>query len=364
MKVIVGMSGGIDSSVAAWLLKQQGYDVEGVSFIFGERRLQKYAVSPCCSLESLIDAKKTADSIGIKHAMVNLRNEFTERVIEPFIDAYANGLTPNPCILCNGEIKFASLLRAAQERGADLIATGHYARIAKCRHADGESFSLNKGADAKKDQSYVLYVLGQRELRHLILPLGGKKKDEVREIARGLNLPSAERPESQEICFVGGENYVKFLESFMGGDEGPLLEAETGRVLGRHGGIHLYTIGQRKRIGVAAGRPLYVTKIDPSTNAVYVGPRDAVKKKDLVVRMLNWLSHPEHLPGEDGDKPGRPFRATVKVRSTMDDEPATIAVLDDTRVHVAFDVAQWALAPGQSAVFYDRERVIGGGIIC
>ncbi|HXX56622.1 MAG TPA: tRNA 2-thiouridine(34) synthase MnmA [Thermodesulfovibrionales bacterium] len=364
MKVIVGMSGGVDSSVAAYLLKQQGYEVEGVSFILGERRIQSGVASACCSLESLLDARKTAEKIGIGHSMVNLRNEFTEQVIEPFVEAYEQGFTPNPCILCNEKIKFSYLLKAAEERGADFIATGHYARVERSRRGESGSVSLKKGIDSRKDQSYVLYVLRERELSHLTLPLGGKTKDEVREIARSLGLPSAKRPESQEICFAGGRNYVTFLESLTEGRGGPLVEAETGRVLGRHRGIHLFTIGQRKRIGVATGRPLYVSKIDPSTNTVYVGPEHGAKKKDCVVGRMNWLSRGTSATEGADDRSIASFRATVKVRSTMKDQPATIVPLDDTRTRVVFDENQWAPAPGQSAVFYDGESVIGGGVIC
>jgi len=349
-KVIVGMSGGVDSSVAAYLLREQGYDVEGVSFILEERRLSNSTPSSCCSLESMLDARKTADRIGINHTMVNLRNEFAEHVIDPFIDAYSKGLTPNPCIFCNEHIKFTYLLKIADERGARQIATGHYARVVEGR--------LRKGLDARKDQSYVLYVLKREILDRLILPLGEKRKEETREVAAGLGLPSAGRPESQEICFVGGKNYFRFLEKIEGGEEGPLIDAATGEVLGRHRGIFRYTIGQRRRLGIATGKPLFVTRIDAWENAVYVGPKEQAMTREFDVTRMNWLVRHGGL-GEGGPAF---LRAGVKVRSTMKDEPAVLT-FHDGRVKVVFDEAQWAPAPGQSAVFYKGDAVIGGGII-
>jgi len=279
MKVIVGMSGGVDSSVAAYLLKIQGYEVEGVSFILDERT--GITLSPgCFSTGSVLDAEKSAARIGIAHATVKLREAFVEHVVEPFVDSYMKGLTPNPCILCNARIKFSHLLSIAEERDARFIATGHYARIHRMAtgqketeiRGDGDShFSrtpfhlsphslLMKGIDTRKDQSYVLYMLTHDLLDRLLLPLGEKTKDEVREIAGELGLPSSRKKESQEICFVGGRDYVGFLEKAVKGAEGPIIEAESGRILGSHRGIHSYTIGQRKRLGISTGRPLYVVR--------------------------------------------------------------------------------------------------------
>ena len=354
-KVIVGMSGGVDSSVTAYLLKEQGYSVEGISFILYEARL-KNTFTGCCSIEAINDARRTAEHMGVTHAAVDLRNEFIQKVIEPFIEAYSQGITPNPCILCNKYIKFPYLLKIADEKGADFIATGHYARVESGRgsRVKGQGCLLKKGLDAKKDQSYVLYVLRQEELSRLKLPLGEKRKDEVREIARMLNLPAAKRPESQEICFIEDRNYFKFLEHLTESKEGPIIDVETGNILGSHKGLHLYTIGQRKRLGIATGKPLFVTRIDPSKNAIYVGPREAAMMKEFVVEDVNWLSTQEGLEH---------FRATVKVRSMMKDEPATISILDDNMAKVIYDEPQWAPAPGQSAVFYDEDTVIGGGVI-
>lgn len=345
MKVVVGMSGGVDSSVTAYLLREQSYEVEGVSFILEERRLNPQgSQASCCSLESVLDARKTADIIGIKHAMINLKEEFTASVVGPFIKAYSEGLTPNPCILCNEHIKFRFLLKTADERGAGFIATGHYARV-----IDGK---LLQALDPKKDQSYVLYALKQEELRRLKLPLGEITKSEVRRIAREMGLPSARRPESQEICFVGDGNYSAYIEPLIEQKGGAIIEVDTGRVLGAHKGIHLYTIGQRKRLGIATGKPLYVLRLDPQTNNIYVGQKEAAMKKGFMVKDINWL-----MPHD------KSFRATVKIRSMMKAEPATIDLIDEVQCRALYDQPQWAPAPGQSAVFYDGGTVIGGGII-
>jgi tRNA-uridine 2-sulfurtransferase len=379
MKVIVGMSGGVDSSVAAYLLKTQGYEVEGVSFILDERTGRSLPPG-CFSTESVLDAEKSAARIGIAHTVANLKEAFSAHVIDPFIDTYMKGLTPNPCILCNARIKFSHLRSIAEERDAEFIATGHYARIH--RRASGQDESgirgdrdslfcttpfhrltqslLMKGIDTRKDQSYVLYMLTHDLLDRLLLPLGVKTKDEVREIAGELGLPSSVRADSQEICFVGGRDYGEFLENVAKGAEGPIIEAETGRILGRHKGIHLYTIGQRRRLGIASGRPLYVVKIDPSEKAVYVGTKDAAMMREFVVEEVNWMISPSSSGGKWGYST---FRATVKIRSMMRDEAATLFCNDQRNVHVLFDEPQWAPAPGQSAVFYHGEFVIGGGVI-
>lgn len=345
MKVVVGMSGGVDSSVTAYLLKEQGYEVEGVSFILEERRLNPQASqASCCSLESVLDARKTADLLGISHSMINLKEAFTDSVVRPFINAYSEGLTPNPCILCNAHIKFRFLLNTADEHGAGFISTGHYARV-----IDGK---LLQGLDSRKDQSYVLYVLKLEELRRLKLPLGEMSKEEVRRIAREMGLPSAKRPESQEICFVGDGNYSGYMEALVARKEGAIIELETGKILGAHRGIHLYTIGQRKRLGIATGNPLYVLKIDSQTNNIYVGQKESAMKKEFIVKDINWLMTHD-----------KAFHATVKIRSMMKAEPAVVDLIEDDYWRVVYDQPQWAPAKGQSAVFYNGDTVIGGGII-
>ena len=357
MKVIVGMSGGVDSSVAAYLLKRQGYEVEGLSFILMEMRgeigpqpLREYGrvagdsacQTLCCSVQAIEEAKKTAGLIGIPHSALDLSDEFMELVVEPFIKSYSKGLTPNPCILCNKYIKFPYLLREAERKGADFIATGHYAIT--------EGGLLKKGIDPRKDQSYVLYALRKEELKRLVLPLGGHKKDDIRAIAKDAGLPVFDRPESQEICFVGADSYAAFIGSIEPSPEGPILDM-AGHEIGRHKGIHRYTIGQRKWLGISSAEPLYVVGIDPAKNAITVGPKEAAYKSEFAVADPNWLTEKENE-----------FKAEVKVRSMMKAEPATVYI-EDGRVRVIYDHPQWAPAPGQSAVFYEGDIVVGGGVI-
>ena len=343
------MSGGVDSSLTAHLLKEQGYEVEGVSLIlFDKGCVNPSGKAPCCSVETATDAMKTASALGVKHTCMDMRDEFSEKVIRPFIEAYKKGLTPNPCILCNRHIKFPSLIRAADERGFGFIATGHYARV------DNEGPRLLRGTDTKKDQSYVLYSLPKEIIRRLILPLGEKTKTEVRGIAASLNMAAAKKPESQEICFIEAGNYIDFMKSVgeTAASEGDIIDIETGKVLARHSGIHLFTIGQRKRLP-ATGKPVYVVRVDTLTNAVYIGPAEMAMTKKFTVRDINWLADPASPLG----------RATVKVRSMMKDEPASLRLDDDNTVEVEFNEPQWAPAPGQSAVFYDGDIVLAGGVI-
>ncbi|MDI6744667.1 MAG: tRNA 2-thiouridine(34) synthase MnmA [Thermodesulfovibrionales bacterium] len=368
-KVIVGMSGGVDSSTAAYLLKEQGYDVEGLSFILWETRQSKNFTS-CCSLQAIEEAAKTASHLGIPHSAVDVRDDFLEKVIEPFIDAYTKGMTPNPCILCNKYIKFPYLMKEADKRGAEFIATGHYAKIekegSKGQRVKGSNF-LKKSIDAKKDQSYFLYVLRKEELKRILFPLGDYKKEDVRRLAHELKLPAAQRPESQEICFIEGRNYFKLIDKLHPAADvsGPIMDM-SGKILGEHKGIYHYTIGQRKGLGISSPHPLYVIKIDAAKNIVYAGSQEQAKIKEIEVGELNWL-----YPVKDESLNGvHPFpasplpRFTVKIRSMMKDAPAAIYPGENMdTVKTIFDEPQWATAPGQSAVFYDEDIIIGGGVI-
>ena len=363
MKVLVGMSGGVDSSVAALLLKKQGYEVEGVSLLMFETRLhhknKKTLNDPrsCCSLESVKDAARTAETIGIPHRLLDARDIFIEKVIEPFALAYSKGRTPNPCILCNRHVKIPVLFEAALKEGADFIATGHYARLQETP----EGPLLSRGVDARKDQSYVLYAQRKEELQRLLLPLGGFKKEEVRRMAGTSGLPVFDRPESQEICFIEGRDYPAMIKELCPAAlaRGPILD-ETGRKIGAHEGICRYTIGQRKGLGGRRDshdpKPLYVYRIEAAGNIIYAGGKEKAFASEFEVGGLNWLI--------DGWDRLESFRAGVKVRSMMPPAQATVFVSgfpDGARV--VFESPQWAAAPGQSAVFYDGDAVIGGGII-
>jgi tRNA-specific 2-thiouridylase len=374
MKAIVAMSGGVDSSVAAYLLQDQGHEVIGLSFeLWDSRDLDDSNV--CCSEETIRLAKSVAHKLGIKHYTVDVRDNFYSRVIENFCASYTRGTTPNPCILCNKYIKFDFLMKKADELGADSIVTGHYARIKQPwtvdggpsndgrRPADngsrttinGSRYLLKKGLDPKKDQSYVLYVMTQDQLARTLFPLGGMKKEETRKIAKELGLATALRSESQEICFVGNDKYVDFIERFSPESLRPGTILDTGgKVIGEHKGIAFYTVGQRKRLGIASLKPYYVTSIDHRTNTITVGSREDVMEKTLKVKKLNWISI-NSLSG--------PAHVHVKIRSTMKGAPAVISPLGDDSVKVEFDEPQWAPASGQSAVFYSGDMVIGGGII-
>jgi len=364
MKIIIAMSGGVDSSVAAYLLKKQGYEVTGLSFELWDKRDLKSS-NVCCSVETIELAKSVARNLGIEHYTVDVRDTFYRQVIENFCASYLRGETPNPCILCNKHIKFDFLLKKAKELGADLVATGHYARVKRQDKTVGAGFKpaptnsyrylLKKGIDLKKDQSYVLYVMTQGELSKTLFPLGEMTKDKTRDIAKDVGLATALRPESQEICFVGDEKYVDFIKEFSPESlqPGTILDME-GRVMGEHKGIAFYTIGQRKRLGISSLKPHYVTHIDRKKNAIVVGSKEDAVRKSFNVRELNWIAIGSLT---------NPIRTHAKIRSTMKEMPATISPAEDNKVLVEFDEPQWAPAPGQSAVFYDEDVVIGGGVI-
>ena len=384
-KVIVGMSGGVDSSVTAYLLKDRGYAVEGVSFLFHEPGECKGTPS-CCASQSIEEAAKTARHIGIPHSTIDVRNDFIQKVIGPFVGDYLQGITPNPCILCNRFIKFPLLIREADARGAEFIATGHYARVEKMQDpkqnreiSDENPYCLKKGIDPKKDQSYFLYVLSQGLLKRLILPLGDYQKEDIRKMAKELDLPASGRTESQEICFIKDRNYFSFIEKHHPSAvrPGPIIDMN-GKVIGTHKGIHGYTIGQRKGMGISSPEPLYVVKIDLQKNTIQAGRGEDAKRKEFFVHELNWITPPFTSRGRKTNNGElEEFRVSAKVRSAMKDTPATLSFTavsgllsadkedagSRTIVRVIFDELQWAPAPGQSAVFYDEDIVIGGGVI-
>jgi tRNA-specific 2-thiouridylase len=340
-KVLVAMSGGVDSSVAAVLLQEQGFDLIGVtmSLYCGSRA----AESGCCSLNAARDAKLIADRLGFPHYTVNFKDDFQRLVINDFINEYRQGRTPNPCIRCNQFIKFALLLNKAQALGADRVATGHYARIVGSR--------LLKGKDAKKDQSYVLYRLTQEQLAQIMFPLGELTKSEVRQKAKTLGLPVADKPESQEICFVEDDDYGRFIR-----EQAPELVKpgeiidRAGKVIGQHEGIAFYTIGQRKGLGHHRGEPKYVVGLDRERNAVIIGDDADTLQRELKARDLSFIS---------GPAPSGPLAITAKIRYNS---PAAAATLyPDGKV--VFEQPQRAVTPGQSVVFYQGEEVLGGGII-
>ena len=351
-KVLVAMSGGVDSSVAAKLLTDAGFSCIGCTMkLYDNEDAGIPKANTCCSLDDVEDARSVAYRLGMPYYVFNLKDKFAECVIDRFVDAYEHGITPNPCIDCNRYLKFDKLFERADVMGCRYIATGHYARIER----EGEKYVLKKALDETKDQSYVLYDLTQETLARVKFPLGSLRKTEAREIAAEAGLINARKHDSQDICFVPDGDYAGFIARYTGRDcpAGDFVD-ESGHVLGRHKGIVHYTVGQRKGLGIAADAPLYVKRIDAAENRVVLSGNDALFSRELMANDFNWIVY---------DVPPRELRATARVRYHQREQAATVTVFEDGHVHLVFDEPQRAITPGQAVVLYDGDTVLGGGTI-
>jgi tRNA-specific 2-thiouridylase len=354
-KIIVAMSGGVDSSLAAALLVEQGHEVIGVTMHLWEGDDERLAESLCCSQEMTESARRVCAQLGVPYYVFNYQREFRRHVIDTFVHAYAQGYTPNPCLECNREIKFRALLARAAQLGYQYVATGHYAQIRGLRpEAAAPTYALHRAADPEKDQSYMLYMLQQRDLARLMFPIGGYRKAEVRAMAAARGLASADRPESQDICFVPGGDYRNLLreevpESLI---PGPIVDQQ-GREVGRHRGLPLYTIGQRRGLGLHGPEPLYVTALDTARNALMVGPLAAIIRDEFEVERASFV----------GDWREGPFDCLAQVRAHGEAAPAVATPGEGGRLAVQLRQPLRAISPGQAAVLYDGDRVIGGGLI-
>jgi tRNA-specific 2-thiouridylase len=351
-RVVVAMSGGVDSAVTAAMLSDEGYDVVGITLQLYDHSATVKRVGSCCAGADIADARRVAEKIGFPHYVLDYESKFRESVMDDFADSYLRGETPIPCVRCNQTVKFRDLLKTAKNLGADALATGHYVR----REMGSNGPELLRGADEGKDQSYFLFATTPEQLSYLRFPLGGLEKDATRDLARKYGLGVSEKPDSQDICFVPNGSYADVVEKLRPGalDPGEIVDLE-GNVLGQHGGIIGYTVGQRKGLGIAAAEPLYVIRLEPDTHRVVAGPRDALLEKALRVSELNWLGTTPL--GQEG------LSVQVKLRSTQAMVSAKVFPTENNAAKVILDDPQAGIAPGQACVFYDGDRVLGGGWI-
>lgn len=353
-KVVVGMSGGVDSSVAAWLLKEQGYEVVGVTMeTWQQEDRAAQEQGGCCGLSAVEDARRVAWQLGIPHYVMNFKKEFREHVVDYFISEYVCGRTPNPCIACNRFVKWEALLDRSLGIGADFIATGHYARVDRL---PGGRYALCKSVTAAKDQTYALYSLTQKQLSRTLMPVGAYAKEDIRRMARELALPVAHKPDSQEICFIPDHDYAGFIREQVGKPlpTGNFVDRQ-GRVLGRHAGITHYTVGQRKGLNLAMGRPVFVVEIRPETHEVVIGDSEEVFTDSLICHGINWMAV-DGLHGASMD-------VDARIRYNHKGAPCTIRQIGEDLVECRFREKVRAVTPGQAVVFYDGDYVVGGGTI-
>lgn len=351
-RVVVGMSGGVDSSATAALLLEQGYDVVGITLKLWPQDCVSRAEDKCCGPQAVMDARAVCHKLGIPYYLIDEAAEFQTRVIQYFADEYKAGRTPNPCVMCNQNLKFGRLLSRADQLGAQFIATGHFARV---ETSDSGRTLLRRGRDLRKDQSYFLFSLRQEQLARAMFPLGEKTKSDTRDVARHCQLKTADKEESMEICFVPDNDYGKFLQQakLVEKHAGEVVNLQ-GEVLGHHDGIEFYTIGQRKGLGISSAKPLYVLELDPATNRVIVGDDSALERDSFMVDRCNWIAF---------EQPSSEFEATVKIRYSHPGTPATISPIANGRAEVRLHAPQRAVTPGQAAVFYQDDLVLGGGWI-
>ncbi len=353
VRVVVAMSGGVDSSVAAALLVEQGYDVVGMMMrLWSEETVAGGAHNRCCTPDQMADARRIAAKLGIPFYVLDTKEVFRNNIVQFFIDQHRDGVTPNPCLECNRHIRFRYLLQNALALDADYLATGHYARVV---HSSDGTHQLRRAVDEHKDQSYVLSVLGQEQLSHALFPVGNYTKPEIREIAARFGLPTASKKDSQDLCFIGDNNYRRFLTDYAPEimTPGPIMRV-SGEVLGQHSGLANYTIGQRKGLGLNTLEPQYVVGINPAENRLVVGTAQELGSTSLTAKRVNWVS---------GSPPAEAFKAEVKIRYKAKPVDAWVNALPDNRMTVQFDAPLRDITPGQGAVIYDGDLVLGGGVI-